>query len=40
MGVKRGPDMKGYMEDVRKWMILNPHGTKEQCIEYLHKQRS
>lgn len=40
MGVKRGPDMKGYMEDIRKWMILNPHGTKEQCIEYLNQRRS
>ena len=24
--------MKDVMDNVRNWMILHPHGTKEECI--------
>lgn len=32
LGVKKGPGMKDVMDSVRNWMILHPHGTKEECI--------
>ena len=32
-GVKKGPGMKNVMDNIRNWMFLHPHGTKEECIE-------
>ena len=32
LGVKKGPGMKEVMDNIRNWMILHPHGPKEQCI--------
>ena len=38
-GVKKGPVMKNVMDNIRNWMFLHPHGTKEECIEaVLRKQ--
>ena len=31
-GVKKGPGMKDVMDAIRNWMILHPHGTKEECV--------
>ena len=32
LGVKKGPGMKDVMDNVRNWMVLHPHGSKEECI--------
>ncbi|KAL3811039.1 hypothetical protein ACHAXA_008284 [Cyclostephanos tholiformis] len=35
-----GPLVGLYVEDQTRWMLLNPHGTKEDCVTYLRGLKS
>lgn len=37
--LKAGPSVGQYMHEQVVWMLENPGGTKEQCLEHLHKKR-
>ena len=33
--IPKGPLVSGYMEEQIKWMLLNPEGSKEECVRHL-----
>lgn len=35
LGLPRGPQVAQYLDEQVKWMLQNPHGTKEQCEDHL-----
>ena len=35
----RGPTVGIYIEDQVQWMLLNPSGTKEECVAHLHERK-
>jgi tRNA nucleotidyltransferase (CCA-adding enzyme) len=35
----RGPTVGIYIEDQLQWMLLNPNGTREECITHLHERK-
>ena len=35
----RGPAVGIYIEDQIQWMLLNPSGTKEECVAHLHERK-
>ena len=37
LDLPKGPVVGEYLEDQVKWMLLNPEGTKEQCLSHLRE---
>ena len=37
LGLPKGPVVGEYLDDQVKWMLLNPEGTKEQCLSHLRE---
>jgi tRNA nucleotidyltransferase (CCA-adding enzyme) len=35
----RGPAVGIYIEDQLQWMLLNPNGTREECVTHLHERK-
>ena len=35
LGLQNGPQVGLYVEDQTRWMLLNPHGTREECVVHL-----
>eukprot|EP00956_Cyclotella_meneghiniana_P011512 scaffold16169_cov62-Cyclotella_meneghiniana.AAC.3 len=35
----RGPTVGVYIEDQVQWMLLNPNGTREECVAHLHERK-
>ncbi|KAL3791930.1 hypothetical protein ACHAWO_009445 [Cyclotella atomus] len=35
----RGPAVGLYIEDQLQWMLLNPNGTREECVTHLHERK-
>ena len=39
LGLHNGPLVGAYVEDQTRWMLLNPHGTKEECVTHLRERK-
>lgn len=37
LGLKNGPKVGYYIKKQINWMLLNPHGSKEECAQYICK---
>jgi hypothetical protein len=39
LGLRNGPQVGLYVEDQTRWMLLNPNGTREECVAHLREQK-
>ncbi len=39
LGLRNGPQLGLYVEDQTRWMQLNPHGKREECVANMRERK-